>query len=475
MIVPVILSGGEGKRLWPLSRQFYPKQLQNLFLNHSLLQQTILRINHFSDCTDPIIITNKNYRFILEQQLSEINCVPSQLILEPQALNTTFAVALAALWAKEKLHNPLLLVLPVDHMMSDQESFLQAIMHAKTYLDTVNPNLSVLFATKPTYASSHFGYIKGKPLDANLLKVEEFIEKPKKQRAARLIKTGQYYWNTGIFLFYTDHILAELTRFASPILDFAKHAYASAQKELHTLNITDANLSECPNISIDYSIFEKTQNIIAAPFAGEWIDVGNWTTLYQASTKDAEGNVKIGDVETINTTGCYVRGSTRLIATIGIKDQTIVDTPDALLIIDNQKAHEVTNLVNKLVSQNRRETKYYPHVIKPWGSFEILYFDPHVQIKRLKINPGACLSTQLHKSRSEHWIVVSGQASVLKDSRTMTLLASQSTYIPVGIKHRLANETNEPLEIIEVQLGNYLDDDDIIRYEDKYARSPNEM
>jgi mannose-1-phosphate guanylyltransferase/mannose-6-phosphate isomerase len=478
MIVPIILGGGEGKRLWPLSRQYFPKQLQNLLGDRSLLQHTIMRMSQSPECIEPIIISNKNYRFILEQQINDINCVPSQLILEAETMNTTFAITLAALWAKKKMNNPMLLILPCDHLITDEPSFLTSVVHAAQYLEQHNPNTSILFGTQPTSASTQFGYIKARALQEYDIKpIEKFIEKPELALAKQLVKEPDYFWNTGIFLFYTDHVLAELKQWAPDVYECAELALSGATAEKHTTILPEArvNVLACEKISIDYALFEQSKKSMVTLFPGAWYDVGNWTSLYQAMPKDADGNVKIGDVTSLNTKDCYLRSSSRLVTAVGLTNQTVVETPDAVLVVDNQHAHEISSLVAQLTSEHRQETQFYPKVIKPWGSFEVLYANPHVQIKKLKINPGASISTQLHKCRSEHWIVMAGKATVLKDSRSLTLLESQSTYIPIGVKHRLSNDTSEPLELIEVQLGSYLFDDDIIRFEDQYARTTDEI
>jgi mannose-1-phosphate guanylyltransferase/mannose-6-phosphate isomerase len=475
MILPVILGGGEGKRLWPLSRQYFPKQLQCLIGKYSLLQQTLQRLAHLDNNFPGLLISNRNYRFMIETQLREINFTPSQTILESQALNTTFTAACAALWAKAEFDNPILLMLPVDHVIEDTEAFCRAILHTEKYLMSQNAQVSMLFGSQPHYPSPHFGYIKANTPIQGVYSVSEFIEKPSEKRALGFINEGGYFWNTGITMFFTNHLIAELERFSPLSLEFAKNVLETAKKENGTLSIQDNLVFPCPNISLDYAIFEKTDSRAMTTFEGKWLDVGNWSTLHEASPKDADQNVKIGDVMTIDTQNCYIRSQTRLIATVGIHNQTIVDTRDALLIVDNQKSHQVTELVNLLLEKGRPEGRFFPLVIKPWGSYEVLFHDLHIQIKKLKINPGACISSQLHKCRSEHWIITSGQASVTKDSRTLILLENQSTHIPVGIKHRLANDTTEPLELIEIQLGSYLGDDDIIRFEDKYARTQNEV
>lgn len=468
-VVPVVLCGGSGNRLWPLSREHYPKQLIALTGQHSLLQQTVLRVQKLKNINhSPLIISNQNYRFLIAEQLRQIDVKPATLLLEPCPRNTAAAVALSALQALSTDKNAILLVLPADHLLPETEVFDQAVQLAVAQAQT---NHLITFGIKPTYPATGYGYINaGEELTAGVRKVNKFVEKPNLELANDFIKTGHHYWNSGMFVFKASIYLDELATHAPEIYQIAQQAFAAKKSDLNFTIIPENIFAKCPNNSLDYAVMEHTEHAVIIPLNTQWHDIGSWQALSETMSSDQQGNIKQGDVIEIDSKNCYIRAEDRLVATIGIEDQIIVETADAVLIADKNRCEDVKTIVKKLKIQNRAETRTHQCVYRPWGYYESLSLGENFQVKKITVNPGAKLSLQSHQYRAEHWVVVSGIATVTRDQEIFQLTANQSTYIPIGIKHRLTNDTQNPLVIIEVQSGEYLGEDDIKRYDDIYTR-----
>lgn len=467
MLFPVILSGGSGSRLWPLSREHYPKQLLPLTGNESLLQQTIQRLTAI-DCAEPLVIANFQHRFLIAEQLQQIGC-QSKLILEPDGRNTAPAAAIAALHAIQQDANALLLIMPADHQLDANEVFTMAI---KTACQQAEQDYLVTFGIHPTTAATGYGYIKiGHQLAANCFAVSQFIEKPDSARAQAFVASQHYLWNSGLFVFRAATYLAALAQFAPDVLAACQSAYAGRRRDLFFSVLAESAWLNCPNTSIDYAVMEKVQNAAVVPLACQWTDLGAWDSLYDIGETDAAGNVIAGDVILHQVHNSYIYAHDRLVAAIGVDDHIIVETADAVLVADKKHSQAVKTIVAQLKAANRPEALWHKRVYRPWGYYENLQAGLHFQVKRLQVNPGAQLSLQQHQHRSEHWVVVHGVADIIKDDQTLQLQANQSTYIPQGMKHRLSNSQTVPLEVIEVQSGNYLGEDDIVRFEDDYQRN----
>lgn len=459
MLIPVILSGGVGSRLWPLSREHYPKQLLPLVNEQTLLQNTVTRLQDLPDQADPMIICNESHRFLVAEQLREIEVHSENIILEPIGRNTAPAVAIAALLASEEA---LLLVLPADHFISDTAKFGEAV---KEGIALAEQNQLVTFGIVPNRPETGYGYIK-----AQGVSVERFVEKPNLETAQQYLDSKEYYWNSGMFLFKASQYISELEKFAPEILDVCRQSIANAKQDQDFLRLDSTTFEQSPSISIDYAVMEKTQQAAVIPLNAGWNDVGAWSSLWEISDQDRDNNVILGDVLTENAQNCYLRAENRLLAAIGVTDLTIVETADAVLVAHKDHVQDVKKIVNRLKEQNRSETELHRQVYRPWGSYECIDSEDRFQVKRITVNPGASLSLQMHYHRSEHWIVVTGTARITRDDESFILSENQSTYIPLGIKHRLENPGKIPLELIEVQSGSYLGEDDIKRYHDTYGR-----
>ena len=467
-IVPVILSGGSGTRLWPLSRKQYPKQYLPLAGDNTMLQETILRLNGLENLTDPIIVCNADHRFLVAEQCQQIDIKNPTILLEPIGRNTAPAIAAAALQSIKDTNDAVLLVLSADHVIQDVEAFHQAINIAS---NQARSGKLATFGIVPTDANTGYGYIKSSKDNVDgAYKVEEFVEKPDLQTAQSYLEQGNYLWNSGMFMFKIDTFISELTTHSPDIVKSVNNAINNAEQDLDFIRLDKQAFESSPSDSIDYALMEKSDNVVVVPLDAQWNDIGDWSALYDIGTKDNNGNVIQGDVFTEETTNTYINANHHMVATIGVQDLVIVDTPNATLISTKDKAQEVKKIVEQLQHQDREERYYHRKVYRPWGWYESIEVDVHFQVKRLHVNPGAKLSLQMHYKRAEHWVVVSGVATAINGEDVLTLTEGESTYIPVGTTHSLENKTNERLEIIEVQSGTYLGEDDIVRFEDIYGR-----
>ncbi|RYY02247.1 MAG: mannose-1-phosphate guanylyltransferase/mannose-6-phosphate isomerase [Gammaproteobacteria bacterium] len=471
MIIPVVLAGGSGSRLWPLSRQHYPKQLLKLFGDKTMLQQTILRLTGLPELGAPIVVCNVEHRFMVAEQLSEIGFANAAIILEPLARNTAPALALAALHAKEIDANSTLLVLSADHMINNVEEFQRVV---KIAAEAAAKNNLVTFGVQPTHPETGYGYIKTHKSSDNVSEVfpvEQFVEKPDLETAKSYLAAGYYYWNSGMFVFKTDVFLSELQKHSPDVVTTADQARTWAVRDLDFIRVDKESFAAAPNISIDYALMEKSDKVVCVPLDAGWSDVGDWKSFSEVSEKDATGNSFIGDSIDVGSTNTLVFSQHKLVATLGVNNLMIINTPDAVLIADKSQAQQVKAIISQIEKQTRTEHLQHREVYRPWGCYDAIDDGDRYQVNRIRVKPGASLSLQVHHHRAEHWIVVKGTALVQKGDETLLLSENESTYIPVGTKHRLSNPGKIPLEIVEVQSGPYLEDDDVIRYEDSYGRS----
>jgi mannose-1-phosphate guanylyltransferase/mannose-6-phosphate isomerase len=467
MLVPVILSGGAGTRLWPLSRELYPKQLLALVGPQTMLQDTVQRLNGL-EVSAPMVVCNEAHRFLVAEQLRAIDCKPRAIVLEPVGRNTAPAIALAAhatLAGEEG--DPLLLVLPADHVIPDVAAFHSAIEVASA---SARNGALVTFGIVPTSAETGYGYIRRGALTAGSYRIAEFVEKPDLARAQAFVSSGEYYWNSGMFLFRARRYLEELERFAPDIAAACGNSFAGAVRDLDFTRVDPAVFRDCRSESIDYAVMERTADAVVVPLQAGWSDVGNWTSLHAACQHDARGNALVGDVMVEDTHDSYIYSSSRLVATVGLRDHVVVETKDAVLVAPKDRVQDVKKLVERLKSGGRYEHSLHREVFRPWGSYDSIDVGDRFQVKRLMVHPGGVLSLQMHHHRAEHWVVVSGTARITRGDETYLLEENQSTYIPIGVRHRIENPGRIPLHIIEVQSGAYLAEDDIVRLEDRYGR-----
>jgi len=476
-LFPVILSGGAGSRLWPLSREAYPKQLIALVDKHTLLQATVLRLEAIDDLRPPIVVCNEKHRFMVVEQFQAIGVTPTAILLEPTARNTAPAIASAALEALARCDDgddPILLVTPTDHIIRNTEKFVQAVGEATQEAATGH---LVTFGATPTYPETGYGYIKaGSPTGASEggRVVERFVEKPDAGNAAALIEAGDCYWNSGMFVFGATRYLGELQQHAAPVLESIREAHGNATPDLGFLRLDAESFARSPAISVDYAVMEHTSEAVVVPLGSDWSDVGSWTALADLSDhadKDECGNVAQGDVILQDARNTYARGETRLVTALGVEDLVIIDTPDALLVAGKHATQDTKKLVERLKQDDRDECRYHRKVYRPWGHYDSVHSGNRFQVKHIIVDPGQQLSLQSHRHRAEHWVVVRGTARVTRGEETFLLSENESTYIPAGTKHRLENPAETPLELIEVQSGDYLGEDDITRFEDAYGRS----
>ena len=467
MLVPVILSGGAGTRLWPLSRELYPKQLLPLVGSNTMLQDTVRRLAGL-EVAPPMVVCNEAHRFLVAEQLRSIDCKPRAIVLEPAGRNTAPAIALAAhatLAGEEG--DPLLLVLPADHVIPDVPAFHRAIEVASA---AARNGSLVTFGIVPTDPETGYGYIRRGALAGGAYRIAEFVEKPDVSRAQGFLASGDYYWNSGMFLFRARRYLEELEKFAPDIAAACGNSFAGAVRDLDFTRIDPVAFRECRSESIDYAVMEKTSDAVVVPLDAGWSDVGNWTSLHTACEHDAQGNALFGDVMVEDTHDSYVYSSSRLVATVGLRDHVVVETKDAVLVAPKERAQDVKKLVARLKAFGRYEHALHREVFRPWGSYDSIDVGERFQVKRLIVHPGGALSLQMHHHRAEHWVVVSGTASITRGEETFLLEENQSTFIPVGVRHRIENPGRIPLHIIEVQSGSYFGEDDIVRFEDRYGR-----
>ncbi len=469
-ITPVILSGGSGTRLWPMSRESYPKQLLPLSSDHSLLQETASRINEPEQFTAPMVVCNAEHRFVVAEQLNQLNINPQAIVLEPVGRNTAPAAAVAALMLLKTDPNALILLLPSDHAIADKKAFQRA---AAIAAQATADDYLVTFGVKPDRAETGYGYIHiGSPLKGHsgCFSVGEFVEKPDAPTATRYLATGSYYWNSGMFLFSAKAFIAELEQLEPEIVKACKASIDSAETDLDFVRIDEQAFALCPSKSIDYAVMEHTAHAAVIPVEIGWNDVGSWGALWDIGSKDGANNVVLGDVSIFDTQNSYIRSEGPLVTSLGIENLVVVATEDAVLVASKDRAQDVKTIVEFLKSRGREEATSHPRVYRPWGYYQTVHDGERFQVKRITVNTGASLSLQLHHHRTEHWIVVNGTANVRKGDDEFVLNENESTYIPTNTVHRLTNHGKVPLNLIEVQSGSYLGEDDIVRYEDNYGR-----
>ena len=515
MITPVILSGGTGSRLWPLSRELYPKQLLPLVSEATMLQETQLRLNGLENLLASLVVCNESHRFMVAEQLRQAQVPAGAILLEPVGRNTAPAVAVAALQAQKTGDDPVLLVLPADHVIVDGETFRNAVLHGAEY---ARAGKLVTFGIVPNKPETGYGYIRAAerlecsrhlsenrhsslvtchlpktkdqgPMtndstaqavvtndqgpvtkDATGFTVAQFVEKPDQAKAEAYLAAGDYYWNSGMFMFRASRYLEELEKFAPEMLACCREALEKAQTDLDFVRLDAEAFAACPKDSIDYAVMEKTAEAVVIPLDAGWSDVGSWSALWEVGTTDRDGNVVRGDVLTHDSRNCYLHATGRMVAAVGLEDHVVVETADAVLVARRDRAQEVKAIVDRLKEQGRGEALLHRKVNRPWGAYECIDASERFQVKRITVNPGASLSLQMHHHRAEHWIVVKGTARITRGDEVLVLSENQSTYIPLGVPHRLENPGLTPLELIEVQSGSYLGEDDIVRFEDRYGR-----
>ena len=472
-ILPVILCGGTGSRLWPLSRKTFPKQYLSIKGENSFsfLQETLERIKLLNDYEEPLIICNEEHRFITAEQLRKINIKPKSIILEPSIRNTAPAIAIAALDSYTKEYDPILLILPSDHQIKNKKIFIRTIQNAK---NITSEGKIVAFGINPDNPATGYGYIKSyEPFIKNKInpyKIEKFIEKPNKEQAAELIKDKRFSWNSGIYMAKASTIIAEINKFHPEIISFCKDSLDKKVIDLDFKRIEKKSFEKCPNISIDKAIMEKTALGMVLPLNADWSDIGNWKSYWENTDKDENGNILIGDSSQISSKNSLIGSFSRLTIALGIEDLIIVETNDAILVAKKDFAENVRDLVEQLKIKNRKEGEENKKIYRPWGNYLTIEESSNWKVKVIEVKPGESLSLQLHEKRAEHWVVVEGTAKVEIGEEIFLLNSNESCYVPLGHKHRLKNPSTEKLIIIEVQSGTYLGEDDIVRFKDNYGR-----
>lgn len=465
-MIPVIISGGTGTRLWPLSRKNKPKQFLSLFDEASLFQNTLTRLYGFDDTAAPIIVCNIDHRFMVAEQLQEIDLVAKDIILEPCARNTAPAIALAALRALDTGSDPLLLVLAADHVIQNIPAFHLAIEQAKKLAEQ---DKLVTFGIQPQTAHTGYGYIEAEEKNAPS-KVKQFVEKPDLATAESYLAAGNFFWNSGMFLFKASTYINELQKYSPDMVSACKTALENSITDLDFIRVDPEAFEQSPSDSIDYAVMEKTTKAMVVPLDAGWSDVGSWSSLWETFPQDENNNVLIGDVIIDSVNNSYIHSENRLVTVLGLDDVVVVETHDAIMVAHKDQAQNVKNIVEALSKQDRKEVHTHRKCYRPWGSYDSVDIGERFQVKRITVNPGASLSLQMHYHRAEHWVVVSGTAEVTRDEEVMLLGENESTYIPLGSVHRLRNPGRVPLEIVEVQSGSYLEEDDIVRLQDSYNR-----
>lgn len=468
-MIPVILSGGSGTRLWPLSRQHYPKQFLPLSAGGATsFQETLKRLEGMSEAESPIVVANVGQRFLAAEQLLECSIEGATILLEPEGRNSAPALAAAALAAQERGDSrALLLALPADHVIRDADRFRDAI---RLGIEAARSGHIVLFSVTPERPETAYGYLRIEARGKIPAPVHEFVEKPDKERAAEFVHSGRYFWNSGIFLLRADRYLKELEQHMPGVLSAVRDAYAKARHDPDFILLDSDALARSPSISIDFAVMEHVEDAIAVPLEAGWSDIGSWQMLASTTDSDSHGNVVEGDVFLEDSESCYVRAESRLVAVLGVRNHIVVETSDAVLVADRSRGEDVRSVVARLEEMKRVESLSHRRVQRPWGWYESMVNGDQFQVKHIMVKPGGSLSLQSHRYRAEHWVVVHGHAEVTRGDRTFTLDENESTFIPRTVKHRLSNPGPEPLEVIEVQSGSYLGEDDIVRLDDVYGR-----
>lgn len=466
-IFPVIMAGGNGSRLWPLSRVLYPKQFLRLEGDYTMLQETVRRLDGLHSSA-PLVICNEEHRFLVAEQLRAIDQLAGNIILEPVGRNTAPAIALAAMTALNRGEDALLLVLAADHVIRSPVAFVAAVEAARTHAEA---GKLVTFGIVPTVPETGYGYIRrGAPQSQSGYAVSRFVEKPDLETARHYMESGEYYWNSGMFLFRASSYLQELQRFRPDIYTVCEQALVNSSSDMDFIRVDKASFLACPDDSIDYAVMEKTQEAVVVPLDAGWCDVGSWSSLWEISPKADDGNVQQGDVLYHASRNNYVYAESSLVSLVGVEDLVVVQTKDATLVARRDQVQEVKKIVDQLKQQGRTEHHVHREVYRPWGKYDAIDKGQRFQVKHISVKPGERLSLQMHHHRAEHWIVVSGTAQVTCGERVQLVTENQSVYIPLGEKHALENPGKVQLELIEVQSGSYLGEDDIVRFDDRYGR-----
>lgn len=466
-MIPVVISGGSGTRLWPLSRKHKPKQFLALFGEETMFQQTLLRLNGLQDLEAPTVVCSNDHRFMVAEQLSELGIDSPTIILEPVGRDTAPALTIAALEAEKNGEDPILLVLAADHVIRDEDAFHAAIETARAEAEKGH---LVTFGIVPTHPETGYGYIEASEKN-RVSQVRAFVEKPDLNTAETYVASGNYYWNSGMFMFKASTLLAELEKHSPEILQSCREALNQATPDLDFIRLQQESFEACTAISIDYALMEKTDNAVVVPLDAGWSDVGSWSSLWECEEQSENNNVTRGDVMLDDVSNSYVHSECRLVSVLGLENVVVVETADAVMVASKEKTQDVKSIVQRLNEAGRTEAENHRLCYRPWGYYDSIDNGARFQVKRISVKPGASLSLQMHHHRAEHWVVVSGTAQVICDDKTTLLTENESTYIPLGKKHRLHNPGQIPLEIIEVQSGSYLGEDDIIRFDDNYRRS----
>ena len=468
-LYPVILSGGSGSRLWPLSREYFPKPLLPLVSEQTLLQETATRLDGLAGLGDAVYVCNEEHRFLVAEQIAELGKTPSTIILEPEGRNTAPALTLAALYLVKRDADAMMVVMPADHVMTAPQQFVEAVEQGS---HNAEQGALVTFGIVPASPETGYGYIKRDQQvdDSAAYRVARFVEKPDRETAEQYVSEGDYFWNSGIFLMRADRWLDEISQHRPDILKACRQAMNKGTQDSDFFRVNKQDFHECPGDSIDYAVMEKTERAVVMPISAGWSDIGAWSALWDVCDRDADGNVMQGDVIAEDTRNAFLVAQHRCLATVGLDDVVVIETADAVLVASKDKAQDVKAIVSRLKESGREEHKVHRQVYRPWGSYEGIDEGPRFQVKRLTVKPGAQLSLQMHHHRAEHWVVVKGTARVTSGEQTFDLHENESTYIPIGQTHRLENPGNIPLEVIEIQSGSYLGEDDIVRFEDVYDR-----
>ncbi|HDH1455164.1 mannose-1-phosphate guanylyltransferase/mannose-6-phosphate isomerase [Klebsiella quasipneumoniae] len=468
MILPVIMAGGTGSRLWPMSRELFPKQFLRLVGDRSMLQDTVSRLEGL-DVMDPILICNEQHRFLAAEQLRQINKLSNNIILEPIGRNTAPAIALAALYATADGTDPLLLVLAADHVIEDDEAFHRAIKLATPHAEQGE---LVTFGIVATGPETGYGYIqRGDKYENDVFKVHRFVEKPDLETARKYLESGEYYWNSGMFLFSAKKYIEELAKFRPDILDACKQSISLVERDViqDFIRVDPVAFSACPDESVDYAVMEETEDAVVIPLNAGWNDVGSWSALWEVNNKDDNLNALTGEIFVHDSNNCYINTDDTFVAAIGVENLVIVNTKDAVLVINKSKVQDVKKVVEYLKNNNRREHKMHRESYRPWGRQDKIVDTPRYHINRVVVKPGGKFSLQKHLHRAEHWVILSGTAEVTLEDKVFLLTENQSTFIPAGATHMLENPGKIPLELLEIESGSYLGEDDIIRFKDHYG------